>query len=142
MSRLHSGQALAVTAARVILGIIFFAHGWQKLVTNGMDATAAGFEAMGAPAPTFSAWLAALAELIGGGLLIVGLATPLVALILIGDMIGAIFIAHIDQPLIGGFELPLALIAGLIAVGVADQGVLSVDGNVLRLRKRKSVDAG
>ena len=90
--------------------------------------------------PARPAWLAALAEFIGGGLLILGIAVPLMALILIADMIGAIFVAHIDNGFwagAGGYELCLALIAGLIAVGFANQGVLSVDGNVLPRRKTK-----
>ncbi|NLG48269.1 DoxX family protein [Gordonia sp. (in: high G+C Gram-positive bacteria)] len=130
MDNFKLGQSLAVTAGRVILGIIFLAHGAQKFFVNGMDATQAGFEAMGAPVPSLSAWVAALAELIGGGMLIIGLLTPVVAAVLIVDMIGAIFIAHIDAGFWvadGGYELVLALIAGLLAVGFVRQGPLAVD---------------
>ena len=35
--------SVAQFLARLILGIIFIAHGWQKLVTQGMDATKAAF---------------------------------------------------------------------------------------------------
>ncbi|WP_440713391.1 DoxX family protein [Gordonia sp. FQ] len=139
MTRAQQGQSVATTIARVILGIIFFAHGWQKFVTNGIGNVADGFQAMGVPAPTFSAWFAGIVELVGGAALIVGLAVPLVALLLIIDMIGAIFTAHIDQGFWasnGGYELPLALIAGLIGIAVANQGVLSVDGNLLARRRR------
>lgn len=51
---------------------------------------------------------------------------------------GAIFTVHLENGFWasgGGYELCLALIAGLIAVGFASQGVLSVDGNVLSRRK-------
>lgn len=140
MTPVQQGQSVATTIARVILGIIFFAHGWQKFFTNGIDNVAAGFQAMGVPAPTASAWFAGIVELVGGGLLILGVAVPLVALLLIIDMLGAIFTVHIDQGFWaanGGYELCLALIAGLIAVGFASQGRLSVDGNVLAARRRE-----
>ncbi len=139
MTRVQQGQSLATTIARVILGIIFFAHGWQKFFTNGMGATADAFAAMGVPAPTASAWFAGIVELVGGGLLILGVAVPIVAILLIIDMLGAIFTVHMDNGFFAmnnGYELPLALIAGLIAVGFAAQGVLSVDGN---LRRRSTV---
>ncbi|MFT3660150.1 MAG: DoxX family protein [Gordonia sp. (in: high G+C Gram-positive bacteria)] len=139
MNRLQQGQSVATTIARVILGIIFIAHGWQKFFTNGIDNVATGFEAMGVPMPTFSAWFAGLAELVGGAALIVGVAVPLVSVVLIIDMIGAILTAHVDQGFWasdGGYEFCLALIAGLVAVGFASQGKLSVDGNVLAARGR------
>ena len=92
-------RSLGLFAARVILGIIFIAHGWQKLHTWGLDGTKASFSKMGAPFPEFSAYYATWVELIGGILLIVGVLLPLVSVLLIIDMIGAIFVAHIDQGL-------------------------------------------
>ncbi|MCF8569967.1 DoxX family protein [Gordonia sp. HY002] len=139
MNPLKHAQGLSTTIARVILGIIFLAHGCQKLFVNGMDATSAGFDMMGAPLPTLSAWVAAILEFAGGIALIAGIAVPLVALLLIFDMIGAIFIAHIDAGFWssdGGYELPLALIAGLIAIAIADQGVASVDSHVAKRFKK------
>ncbi|MGO3326970.1 DoxX family protein [Gordonia sp. (in: high G+C Gram-positive bacteria)] len=139
MNPLKHAQGLSTTIARVILGIIFLAHGCQKLFVNGMDATSAGFQMMDVPAPTLSAWVAAILEFAGGIALIAGLAVPLVALLLILDMIGAIFIAHIDAGFWasdGGYELPLALIAGLIAVAIADQGLASVDSHVAKRFKK------
>lgn len=141
MNTLKHGQNLATTIARIMLGIIFFAHGCQKFFVYGMDNVATNFDMMGAPLPTFSAWLAALAELVGGALLIVGLAIPVMAVILILDMVGAIFIAHIDFGFWagdGGYELPLALIAGLIAVGFAAHGPLAADTHLIKAVTNKS----
>ncbi|ADG79847.1 DoxX family protein OS=Tsukamurella paurometabola (strain ATCC 8368 / DSM / CCUG 35730 / CIP 100753 / JCM 10117 / KCTC 9821 / NBRC 16120 / NCIMB 702349/ NCTC 13040) OX=521096 GN=Tpau_3262 PE=3 SV=1 [Tsukamurella paurometabola] len=135
LKKLVATQFTLLTLARVILGITFFAHGWQKVVTNGLGATATGFEKTGVPAPTLSAWFAGLAELLGGALLIVGLAVPLVALVLIIDMLGAIFTVHIDNGFFaqgGGIELPLVLIAGLLAVAAVPQTSLGVDALVLK----------
>ncbi|ALG85952.1 DoxX family protein [Gordonia phthalatica] len=148
MNTIKTGQSLTVTIGRVILGIIFIAHGCQKFFVWGMDNVATNFEAMGAPVPSLSAWVAAIAELVGGGLLVIGLATPIVAAILILDMIGAIFIAHIDYGFWvgdGGYELALALIAGLLAVGFVNQGPLAVDSYLLKAAgkddARESIDA-
>lgn len=138
MTPVQHGQSFATTIARIILGIIFFAHGWQKFFTNGIGNTADAFKGMGVPAPTAAAWFAGLVELVGGAFLIVGIAVPIVAILLILDMLGAIFTVHLENGFWasgGGYELCLALIAGLIAVGFASQGVLSVDGNVLSRRK-------
>ncbi len=140
-AQLERGQGLASTIARVILGAIFFAHGWQKLFTNGIDATTAFFTKIDVPMPEASAWVVSLVELIGGAALIIGLAVPLAALLLIIDMIGAIVFVHWDAGFwasTGGWEWPLALIAGLIAVGIASHGPLAVDS---RLRRSKAVRA-
>ncbi|GAB03960.1 DoxX family membrane protein [Gordonia amarae] len=135
MLGINSGAHLV---ARVILGYIFVMHGWQKLSTNGIDATKGMFDQMGVPAPDLAAYYATWVELIGGVLLIVGLALPLVAILLIADMIGAIFYAHIDHGLWsmnGGYEFPLALIAGLIAVGFVKSGPAAIDHYILPSRR-------
>lgn len=135
VKKLVATQFTLLTLARVILGVVFFAHGWQKVVTNGLSGTAGAFEKMGVPAPTLSAWFAGLAELLGGALLIVGFAVPIVAIVLIIDMLGAIFTVHIDSGFFatgGGIELPLVLIAGLLAVAAVPQTSLGVDALLLK----------
>ena len=131
---LNRVQPVLLTIGRILLGVVLFAHGWQKVFTNGMDKVQMGFESMGVPAPGFSAWFAAGVELIGGALLIVGLAVPVVAILGVIDMLGAIITAHwsvltesgslIAQ---GGPELPVLILAGLLAVGLAAPGPLSID---------------
>ena len=79
---------LAVLATRVAVGLVFFAHGWQKLLTNGIGGTAAFFDQAGVPAAPAAAWVAALVELAGGAALVLGLAVPVAALLLLVDMIG------------------------------------------------------
>ncbi|TWS26512.1 DoxX family protein [Tsukamurella sputi] len=138
-AQLERGQGLASTIARVILGVIFFAHGWQKFVTFGMDGVAANFDKMGVPLPTLSAWFAGIVELVGGAALIIGFAVPIVAVLGIIDMLGAIIFVHWDAGFFasnGGYELPLALIAGLIAVGIASHGPLAADTHLLNRRSK------
>ncbi|GAB89288.1 DoxX family protein [Gordonia rhizosphera] len=127
--------------ARVILGFIFVMHGWQKLSTNGIGNTGKFFDSVGIPLPDLAAQYATWVELIGGILLIVGLFLPIVSVLLILDMLGAIAYVHWDAGLWsgdGGYELPLALIAGLLAVGFAQAGSTAADHYLSRRRAAKS----
>lgn len=78
-----------ILIARVAIGVTLLAHGWQKFFTDGIDGTADGFDAMGIAAPTAAAVFAAVVELVGGILIIVGLFTPAVAVLVVVDMLGA-----------------------------------------------------
>jgi len=57
---------VAYLVGRVLLGLILFAHGWQKLVSNGISGTSVFFDQAGVPLPTLSAWFAAIVELSAG----------------------------------------------------------------------------
>jgi len=137
--------------ARVGLGAVFLAHGLQKFVSNGMGATVEGFAAMGVPAPTLAAWFAALVETVGGAALILGALTPVFAVLLAVDMIGALVLVHLPYGMWvtdNGYELVLALAAGALALAAAGAGRFSVDA-VLAKRSvgqaegaRESVPAG
>lgn len=128
--------------ARLILGYIFIMHGWQKLHTNGIANVQKMFDGMGVPAPDIAAQYATWVEFVGGILLILGLFLPLVSVLLIIDMLGAIIYAHWDHGFWssdGGYELPLALIAGLLAVGFAVSGRAAADHYIFRRRRRGDV---
>ncbi len=66
----------ALLIARIGVGIIMIAQGWQKLVTNGVDGTAAFFGQVGVPLLTVSAWFATIMGLAGGSALVLGVALP------------------------------------------------------------------
>jgi len=129
---------LAVLVTRVVVGLVFVAHGWQKLSTNGIDGTAAFFDQVGVPAASAAAWLAALVELAGGAALVLGLAVPVAGLLLLVDMIGAFLFVHagaglfVDQ---GGYELVLVLGAAALLFAVIGAGRYSVD-HLLAGRRR------
>ncbi|TSD45981.1 DoxX family protein [Rhodococcus sp. KBS0724] len=122
---------LGLLIARIGLGIIFIAHGWQKFFTYKIAGTQASFEAMGAPLPKVSAIAAATIELGGGILLIAGVLTPLVGVLLFLDMVGAFFIVHSGNGVFvdaGGYELVLALGVGSLLIAAIGAGRISVDG--------------
>ncbi|GHC72036.1 membrane protein [Nocardiopsis terrae] len=120
-SRLGDAAALL---ARVVLGVVFIAHGLPKMTDPG--GTAQGFEAMGVPLPQFTALLGAAIEVGAGAALLVGFALPAAGLLLALMMASAYFFAHVGDPLVGGFELPLVLGAAALALGFSG-GRYSVD---------------
>ncbi|MBT0769411.1 DoxX family protein [Kineosporia sp. J2-2] len=135
---------LAKLVTRLALGVIFIAHGWQKFNEWGMSGTASSFDQMGVPAPTLSAWFAAVVELVGGALLIAGLAVPIVGILLLLDMLGALFIVHLDAGLFastGGYELVLALGAFSLLLAAVGAGRFSLDQVVLPRLTRGTVAA-
>ncbi|WP_017587757.1 DoxX family protein [Nocardiopsis ganjiahuensis] len=101
--------------ARIVVGVVFLAHGLPKAAD--LAGTAGGFGAMGVPFPQFAALLAVAAEVGAGVALVVGFALPVAGVALALMMGGAYAFAHVGDPLVGGFELPLVLGAAALALG-------------------------
>ena len=140
----HASRDLVLLIARVGLGVVFIAHGWQKYRTNGIDGTATGFDQMGVPAPTLSAYYATAVELIGGAALILGALTTVAGVLLTLDMVGAFAFVHLSNgPFVadGGWELVVVL--GLAALTLASVGAgrYSVDNSFSRAARRTPVHA-
>lgn len=134
---------LALAVARVVVGVIFIAHGWQKLATNGLDATSQGFAGMGVPLPTLSAGLAGTIELVGGIALVVGAFTTVAGIATALVMGGAFWFAHLGSGLFaaeGGWELVGALGAAALALAAAGAGRFSVDGLLAHRSQRSQRD--
>jgi putative oxidoreductase len=117
---------------RLALGIVFIAHGAQKVL--GLWG-GKGFNAWLEGAPPFAfmrpGWLwmaaAALSELIGGILVLVGLLTRLGALAIAIVMTVAILGVHWGSFFGRGIEYPFSLLAMAIALLIAGGGQASVD---------------
>ncbi|ASO19900.1 putative oxidoreductase [Actinoalloteichus hoggarensis] len=121
---------LVLLAARLGLGIVMIAHGWQKFSEWGIDGTAASFEGMGIPLPGLAAWFAALVEFGGGIALVVGLAVPIVGVLVAANMAGAWLFVHTGNGIFvseGGFELVLVIIVGALLLAVHGAGAFSID---------------
>jgi putative oxidoreductase len=128
---------LAILLGRIGLGVIFLAHGWQKLFTVGIGPTAAFFKLHGVPLPTLAAWAAALVELIGGAALIIGLAVPIAGILLFLDMLGAYIFVKAGHGLFtstGGAELELSLGSGSLLLAGVGAGRYSIDALISRSR--------
>lgn len=81
---------IALLLSRILMGVILLAHGWHRWQVAGMDAQVAIIQAADLPAATTLAWLIIGFEILGGILLIFGLATPLVGLGIIALNAGTI----------------------------------------------------
>src|SRR5687768_2898920 len=118
-----------LTVLRVVTGIVFLMHGYQKVFVFGLDGVEGSFTQMGIPLPAVSAVLVSALELLGGIALIAGALTRLVAVPLAVTMVVAILQVHLGAGFFAphGFEFPLMLLAGLIGLGLAGPGALAVD---------------
>lgn len=126
---------IALLVARVAIGFILLAHGWQKFTEFTLDGTAAAFGDMGIPAPAAAALFAAVVEVAGGAALIAGLLTPVFAGLNALNLLGAFVMVHVGNGIFvdnGGYELVLALIAALLVIGVLGAGRYSADGLLTR----------
>ncbi|MCE1178282.1 MAG: DoxX family protein [Micrococcales bacterium] len=126
---------LGLLLARIAIGAVLIAHGWQKLVTNGLDATTQGFSAMGVPAASASATMAALIELGGGILLLFGLLTPVAGILVVLQMIGAWWFGHRGNGFFaaeGGGELVLMIGALALSLAATGPGRYALDALLAR----------
>lgn len=126
--------SLSVLVIRFAAGLLLMGHGAQKLVGvgggPGLEVWTANVGKMGfRPAPLWAA-LSVGAEFIGGIALAIGLFTPLVAALLVGQLFVAIVKVHWPKGLWvqgGGYEYALLLALIAAAVGVGGPGRYSVD---------------
>ena len=128
--------SIALAIVRVMLGIVFVAHGAQKLFVFGLAGVSGGFAQMGVPLPGVTGPLVALVEFFGGIALIIGLLTRLAAFGLAIDMLGAIVLVHLKGGFFmpTGFEFALTLMAACAAVAIAGPGAFAVDNEIAKRR--------
>ncbi|HEX4212507.1 MAG TPA: DoxX family protein [Candidatus Dormibacteraeota bacterium] len=79
---------LAALIGRVVVGLVFLARGWPKL--QDPSAAVLTFQQLHAPFPEAMAWYAAIVETVGAIFLILGLALPIVGLLLAIDVAGMV----------------------------------------------------
>ncbi|WP_282795256.1 DoxX family membrane protein [Streptomyces sp. CC224B] len=133
-------QDVGLLLLRTGVGAVLAAHGAQKLFGwfggGGLEGTGAWFESVGYRPGRTNALLAGAAEVGGGALLALGLATPVAGAAAAGAMAGA---APVHAPngffnQSGGFEYPAVLGLAAAALAVTGPGRLSADhalGDVL-----------
>lgn len=126
---------LSPTIARLTIGLVFFRSGWGKL--HDLERVTSYFTELGIPNPAFQATLASSAELVCGGLLLLGLATRFAVVPLIVTMCVAIRTAQWENvdgigSLVGLLEF--SYLALLVWLGTDGPGPLSLDHLIGRAR--------
>jgi putative oxidoreductase len=131
---LSSPDNYSTLALRIPLGIIFVAHGAQKLFGwfggYGLSGTGQWMESIGLEPGIVMAVLAGSSEFFGGLLLILGLLTRLTSAVLAFTMLVAIFVVHAGNGLFltnNGYEFGLALLAGVVYLTFNGSGKASID---------------
>lgn len=129
----------ATLPLRLVAGIIFAAHGSQKLFAwfggYGLDGTGQWMDSIGLGPGYVMALLAGSAEFFGGLLLILGLFTRPTSVVLAITMLVAIVKVHLVNGLFmanNGYEFALALLAISVALAIHGGGKYSLDQMISR----------
>jgi putative oxidoreductase len=127
-------NTFAPLALRLPVGIIFAAHGSQKLFGwfggYGLEGTGQWMASIGLEPGVLMAALSGSAEFFGGLLILLGLATRPAALVAAFTMVVAILSVHIHNGLFmsnNGYEFGLALLAATVSLVISGGGRASVD---------------
>jgi len=115
-----------VTVVRISMGLIFAVHGYQKFA-GGIAGVSAFFAKVSIPLPGLMAPFIATLELVGGILLVVGLATRWVGLLFALEMVVTTFWVQIPGQGWNASDLDRSLLAGGILLVLAGAGRLAVD---------------
>lgn len=122
-NRLSRYAPFALALLRVMAALLFLEHGTQKLF---------GFPPRSAPAPELLSLLgaAAIFEVVGGMLILIGLFTRPAAFLLAGEMAAGYFIAHAPRsffPALNGGDAAILFCFVFLYLCAAGPGALSVD---------------
>jgi putative oxidoreductase len=137
---------------RLIVGYGFVEHGFAK-IARGPDNFAAILQALGVPAPHFTAWFSILTELLGGLAILVGGLVTLASVPMAMLLFVAIFTVHLPNgfssvklvavtaagPQFGpvGYEVNLLYLACLAALVFGGAGPFSLDSFLKKLDQRR-----
>jgi putative oxidoreductase len=125
---------LGLLVLRLVVGLTFAAHGAQKAFGSFDGIGWAGWqgimERLGFRPTLLFAAVSMGAELVGGLALAAGFLTPLATTIIVGQFVVIIAKSHWPNGFwnrANGFEFPLALLGGAVAVGLIGPGAISLD---------------
>ena len=136
---LSTRSSVATLALRVPAGIIFMAHGGQKLFGwfggYGLAGTGQWLASIGIEPGYLMALMIGSAEFFGGLALLLGLLVRPAAAVLAFSMLVAIFSVHFVNGLFmsnNGYEFALALLAISVSLAISGAGSMSLDRRLAR----------
>src|SRR5262249_51083937 len=134
---------------RLIVGYGFMQHGFAKLA-RGPDAFVAILQAIGVPAPHFTALLTILTELLGGLAVLLGAFVTIVSVPMMAVLLMAMLTVHLPYGFSSikllavtesgatfgpvGYEVILLYLACLVALVLGGSGPFAIDGLTRRAR--------
>ena len=140
---------IGVALVRLVLGVLFFAHGYHKVIgfedaglggAGGLANVVAFMTGMGMPVPVV--YMVAFGEFLGGLALIFGFLSRFAAFGIMIIMIGAIFMVHLPGGLFinwalsaeasHGFEYNLALVSMCWLILLAGPGRFALDNLIFK----------
>ena len=129
----HGRLAVAALVVRLAAGAVFIAFGIVKFTRHASEV--ASFQAYGLPAPDAFVYAIGVLEVVGGVLLVAGLATRPTTLILAGDMVGAIVVSGIGLGEPVSLTLAPALLILMVFLVWVGPGSVALDGRVVSRRR-------
>jgi len=150
---LYTTNDFSLTVLRLVLGVVFFAHGAQKMLGwfggYGFSGSMGFFtHGMGIPAPL--AFLAIAAEFFGGLGLLAGFLGRIAAFGILSNMVVAILMVHWQNGFFmnwsgsqkgEGFEYHLLAVALGVAILIKGSGAFSIDRVLTESRAPEAVDS-
>jgi putative oxidoreductase len=124
----------ALLFLRLLSGGVFVAFGVGKLINHGSEL--ASFKAYGLPAPGVFVVVIGVIELVGGLLVALGILTRPAALVLAGDMVGAIVVSGIAKGEMVSLTLAPAQLAAMLVLLWTGPGADSVRPSPSAARSR------
>ena len=124
----------ALLVLRLLAGGVFVVFGIGKFVDHASEL--ASFKAYGLPAPDAFVVIVGLIEMIGGALLIAGVLTRPAALVLAGNMVGAIIVSGIAKSELISLTLAPAELVAMLVLLWCGPGAHSLSHELSRRRLR------
>lgn len=122
------------TVLRVVTGLVFAMHGYQKL-SGGLDGVTGFLTSLGFPMASVFAVILIAVELLGGIALMLGFMTRIAAKLTAIDALVALFTVHISKGFFistGGYEFIIVLLAASLALMLMGSGKWALDDMMKR----------
>ena len=131
------GRDWGIAVLRVMAGIIFLAHGEQKLFVYGFSGVDAAFAHMGLPIPGILGPFVALLEFAGGMALVFGVLTRWISVLFAIEMAVAVLRVHLANGfyLPNGYEFALTMCGVSVALALAGPGAAALDDRIFQHRR-------